>query len=507
MSTSGVFSLITNDGIQDKLLTNNAMLSERIKQVSYLRFKAIQDKYPKLTISEIEKQYKDAWMPTLMELEKTHVLFINPSFKPFVTLAHEYSKTVPRGGKPDLGNTFSFSLPIIGQFINDPVLHVRLSGFAATSALDKVRYCELIGHRLMKKVSLKVQNAAMDSYTPDAMNVHYQFKVPQHKETGYLRGVGQEIPNLGFLTADPTVDEVREYRYFGAGAQTFKNTQPVLDMWIPLLFWFKDVQCSLPNFILPLNQTEIEIEFEGQANLIAYSDYGGGGAYTAPSVAECSLFLNHIYLNEDVFKIFIGKYGFQLIRVHLTHTEQINKSSDKILLQQLKWPIETLYVSFRPRANLTNSQKWYRPMYITNTNVKEAVVTGVATIQVNNAVYFTEIPLVTELGLESHGITMYPNIVPEFYNNYIPYRYGKDLKTPKDLGWYMFSFAFNPGDYQPSGHLNVSRSRELYLTYTSNSSSGAYLITPSAPVDLIVLADCINFVLFKNGNMQLKFTT
>jgi hypothetical protein len=57
--------------------------------------------------------------------------------------------------------------------------------------------------------------------------------VNSHKETGYLRNIGQEIPKVGLLTADPTVDEVREYRYFGNGPQTFKQTQPDIENRVP----------------------------------------------------------------------------------------------------------------------------------------------------------------------------------------------------------------------------------------------------------------------------------
>ena len=78
----------------------------------------------------------------------------------------------------------------------------------------------------------------------------------------------------------------------------------------------------------------------------------------------------------------------------------------------------------------------------------------------------------------------------------------------ENLGWYMMNFNFMPGQYQPSGHLNVSRARELDLVYTSAlNSSYQNIISPTNPVDLIVLADCINFILYKNKAMTLRFST
>jgi len=508
MSVGGVFQLITNVGIQDRLIMATDQLMKNIRKIGCKNLSELRKKYPEKSDQELFTQ-KEGWMPLLKDIEKTHVLFVNSSFKPFVAMAHEYSKTPPRQGKASLGSTFSFTLPIIGEFVNDMVMYIKLTGLSAVSALDKVRYVEFLGHRLMKKVRFKVQNHVFDEYTTDNQNAYYQFKVPFHKEMGYLRNIGQEVPKLGYLTADPTVDEVREYRWFGDGAQTFKQTQADIEMWIPLLFWFKDIQTSLPNFLLPMNQTDIEIELESASNLVSYANYGGGGSFNSPTVSECYLYINHIFLLPEINKIFISRFGFQLIRVHRNHTQQLNSSEGNILLHQLKWPIECLYVCFKPRTNLTNSQRWYRCSHVVEHNVKEAVVTGVATIQVNNAVYLEEIHPVAKLGLRAHDTVIYPDLPPDFYNNYIPSQYGEHIKTPKNLGWYMMNFNVNPGEQQPSGHFNVSKARELYLHYISeiDTSVNNSIIRLDNPVDLLVIADCINFLLFQDGNAVLRFAT
>ena len=506
MSVGGVFTLITNKGIQDQMLMATDMLKAQINKMECDKLATLRNMHPNMTDSQL-RQSDASWMPTLAAIDRSHSLFVNSTYKPFVTTAHEYSKTVPSIGKPSLGKSFSFVLPLIGDFVNDAVMHITLSGLSAKSNLDKVRYVEMLGHRLTKQVRFKVQNQEMDKYTTDTQNANFQFKVPQQKETGYLRCIGQEIPKQGYLTADPTVDEVREYRWFGDGPQTFKYQQPDVEMWIPIWFWFKDLQCSLPNFLLPRNQTEIEITLEAENNLVAFADYGGGGLYNVPVVSTCELYLNHIFMLPEVTNIFVQRYGMQLIRVHRVHNEELNASSKSVKLHQLKFPLENLFIGFRPRVNLLNSQKWFKNTFITNVSVKEAVVTGVASILVNNAIYFNETHVVSSLGLRANDIAIYPYLSPEFYNNYIPFRYGAQYKTPKDLGWYMMNFNFNPGEYQPSGHFNCSRARELYLDYVSNTDSGANIIDVGTPADLIVLADAINFVVYQDNSMQLRFST
>jgi hypothetical protein len=406
-----------------------------------------------------------------------------------------------------LGSSFTFTVPKLGDFINDAVMYVKLTGLSAKDAQDKVRYVEMLAHRLTKKVAFKVQDKVIDSYDSNAQNAYYNFKLPVNKEVGYLRNIGQEQPKLGYLSSNPTVDEVREYRYFGDGPQTFKQTQTTVEMWIPLLFWFRDIRHSLPYFVLAENQSDIEITFEEQSKLIAFADYGGGGLYKIPVITECCLYIHHIFTLREVLEVFMKKFTLQMIRVHRTHYEQLIDSEKSVHLQQLKWPVETMYVGFRPRVNLLNSQRWHRNTYITPVEVRQPVVTGVSTIQASSAVYLDEKHVVDRIELKTNNIVLYPSLQPDFFNAYVPFRYGDALKTPKDIGWYMINFSMFPGSFNPSGHINMSTSRELYLNYTSAlDENGNYIIRSDNPADLIVVADCINFLWLLDKTVKLRFT-
>lgn len=507
MSLGGTFTLVSNQGLQDRLIYNIDRLRGRVKEIHRDRLICLKKNALNQgkTDKEILQQDQD-WAPTINSISNTHVVYVNSSFKPHVPITHEYSKT-EASGNISLGNTFNFTLPQIGEFINDCAVYVKLTGLSAVNALDKVKYVEYLAHRLFKSVKFKVQNHVFDEYGTDEYNAHWNFHVSTDKSEGYLKNIGQEIPKIGFLTADPTVDEVREYRYFGDGSQTFKRTQTDVELWVPLLFWFKDIQTALPNFILPFQQTQIEITFEGESNLVAFANYGGGGAFNVPEVNKCHLYANHLFLLPDIASIYVKRFGVQLIRVHKKQVRVLTSSQGSVHLNEIKFPIEHLIVGFRPQVNLTNSQRWHRNTSISDVSVKEAVVTGVATIQVNNAVYLNEIDVVADLGLKVHGITIYPTLTPGFYNGYTPYRYGQRIKTP-NKGWFLMNFNLNPGAYQPSGHINISTSRELYLDYTSAlDSSDQYIISPTNPVDMIVLARAINFLMFKGGNVVLKFST
>ncbi len=62
MATGGIFTLITNDGKQDRLLLATALLNKRLLEIEQARAQNPRIKDP---------------TPTLVDIERTHVLFMN----------------------------------------------------------------------------------------------------------------------------------------------------------------------------------------------------------------------------------------------------------------------------------------------------------------------------------------------------------------------------------------------------------------------------------------------
>jgi hypothetical protein len=117
MATGGVFSLLTNDGKADRLILANEFLKKRISDVM---------------CSRRAQSAKDI-TPTLRDIEKTHILFMNAHFKPFAAVGYEYNKVRPQSGNPALGNTITFSIPQFGDFFHDMVCRQVLSSFSSDS--------------------------------------------------------------------------------------------------------------------------------------------------------------------------------------------------------------------------------------------------------------------------------------------------------------------------------------------------------------------------------------
>jgi hypothetical protein len=113
MSAGAVFKLIANDGKADRMIMATALLNQRIKDVMCARATA----------------GKEDPTPTLVDLEKTHILYVNAHFKPFAAIGFEYNKVRASSGNPTLGSTVQFSIPQFGDFFYDMVLRTRLSQF------------------------------------------------------------------------------------------------------------------------------------------------------------------------------------------------------------------------------------------------------------------------------------------------------------------------------------------------------------------------------------------
>lgn len=587
--------------------------------------------------------------PTLVDLERTHILYVNAHFKPFAAIGYEYNKVTAQNGSNNLGTGVTFSIPQFGDFFHDMVCRIRLSAVQANSAsipvrvngtlstpsiypqdgYDKtgnvnnalsyrlvdingndvtnnatyrnlVRYCEYPGNRLFKLVKFDVNGNPLDQYDQMVPTMLEKFCVPTHKRVGHDRLIGQEVPITGYksissatvidpdtntpinissfskgqsnqtvglfnsaaVTLPSTVsaplsssstsfDVSRELVNYVNGPQTPKPIQPPLEIWNKLRFWFNDdVRLSIPSVSIPFGQRYISIEMTGQSDLlyehpsifvkaindtndaesVSYTPYFTINGMADITVENIELYINNIFVNPEIHDIYIKRIGFSLIRVYRQHTQSCNQSvTEEKLLSQLKWPIEYMFVGFRPRWNVTNvsnqsgsqagqvsgNQYVWRDWHRFTKNVSAIKNTAkqisfnyggtaatTTTSDVMNSEYYLPVSTIDTLSLTSHGITIFDNFNDTFFNQYMPLHYGGTaLSTPVDTGAMFVNFALFPRSYQPSGHLNISRARETYLKWTTS------YISSGTSVDLIVCAIAINFLLISDGSCVLRYST
>jgi len=352
MSTGGIFQLISNDGKQDKMLMSTDFLNARLAKVSRVLLAKGEDPTPKLK-----------------DIEKSHVLFMHAHYKPFAACGYEYNKVRSTSGTTSLNTTVQFSIPQFGDFFHDMVLHVILAQPTKTDTgsggnIPTFRWCNFPGERLCQKVAFQVNGNPLDEYTWNAMNFHREFNVPSHKKVGWYRCVGQELPHKGHIqqpnwvgNGSATVSQrmVMDVSNGNQTPTTSKSTS--LEMFIPLLFWFnRDPRLSVPSVAIPYGQRFVEITLATGSSLVGTYPRGTGswaspaGSLSTPTVSTIELYVNNIFVMPEIHRIFMKRIGFSMVRVHREQTYTADKTTDDILLQKLKWPVEFIYVGMRVKA-------------------------------------------------------------------------------------------------------------------------------------------------------------
>jgi hypothetical protein len=583
MSSGGLFTLIANDGNADNLIMATNFLKKRIAHIT------------------CEKQKMNVQDPTpyLSDIEKTHVLFVNAHFKPYVPMAMEYSTFSTNSGSVACGQLAQFSIPQYGDFFHDMVFYCETSSVSAPSGplpalpdnetigdgstlrtLTSYRYVDQAGNvvepgttvsnniryhmypaiRLIKNISFKINGNPLDSIDREHGVVKLNYHIPLGKEKSFNELSGQQMEQTatGNLMQDSTGNNLKIKQKFVSGAQTGKATQPGLKLWRTLDFWFSDdVRLAVPSVAIPYGQRFIDIQFDTEENILSIEpsniflektvfdgvltavDTGPYLSYsikvtkepvlipTATAIPKLSLsngqiFYNNIFLDQAIHRIYISKIGFSLIRVHNIQKQIQTTAKQQVQLTQFKWPTEQIYFGMRD-TNLDNHpDHWWKFSTITEKSfnelrsTKHPIETTATTVETmlyadqiieSGSYKFTEEnPIIQKITLAIHGNKIYDDYSIDFFNKYVPYHYGSSehIVSPKTNGLGMITFALYPGEYQPSGHINISRVREFFINYDAPIIGAAGGIQSAS---FIATSVAINFLLIDEGSAVLRYST
>lgn len=542
MTTPGIFNLlITDDTEQDSYLIAQGLLSDRLKKIKINKLNSLNNILTKLYTSKslleseiitiidynirqtkqqelnniinqiqyYELNKSDLIKPTINDINKTHFLFINNQYKPFVEFGFNYIKTSVNS-QPNYGNEIEFNVQDNGDFISDMMIYIKLSELTGFDDNDRVRYADYIGHKILKKCQFVISNNVLDEYDKELYNIYYNLHISEAKKQSWLKCIGQEIPYIGTLISDPSKDEYKELKYISDGYQTLKKKHNKLELFIPLLFWFnRDIRLAFPNHIKPLGQVKVRIELEQAENLMNSIDVINdeyNQHYNIPDIESCTLYTKHIYTNPDIQDIFISKLGFNLIRIYKKVEKYLLNNNDRISIQELKFPIESLYVFFRPESNelgLDNFQTWYLNSALELNYIKTPIiydVGGVDTLGINNIKYYKQNPIINSFRFEANNSSTYGSQSKIFYDGYLPFISGDQIMSNNNNIYYL-PFTFMPQQNQPCGYLNLSKTREIYLEYSSS------VIEDNKPVKLYMYATALNFLLVTKNAASLKYLT
>jgi hypothetical protein len=543
MSTGGIFTLLNNEGKQDRLIMATDYLHERVSRIRTLR--------------QAEGKSGADLDPTLAEIEKTHIFFMNAHFKPFVACSFEYSRVQASSGNVNLSSTVTFNLVNFGDFFGDMALHFRLGAVTSTNSTDLFRWCAYPGERLLETTRFAVHSSVLDDVKTEDYQFERKFMLSKDKVAGYNRCAGQQVlqdcqvlPGLdnsvggvstGLCKMGASVTGISGvsslFMQVGNGYQTVKSLAKhqsqgltgvagtgwyhqrtdILEVTMPLLFWFnKDIRLALPAMLIPSGQRFVEVDLASLASLVqgvpvdavdydsANSLTDGANTVTASSglsitgteITHARLYVNNLFVDPVVHDIYIKNVGFNLIRVHKRFlANQQSASNEYVQLSSLKWPVETIFFGFKKTLQTTAAASLLyldgyemfsdvRPVHTSMALAPQTLEDGVLATALSNYLsvqWNSMAPLVSKVSFEAHSIKLYDEIPAIFYNSYFPLKFGSgsNIVTPSDIGVYAVFFNLYPGSYQPSGHINISRAREFYIRFDNAISSNERNISPN----------------------------
>jgi hypothetical protein len=227
----------------------------------------------------------------------------------------------------------------------------------------------------------------------------------------------------------------------GAGGVAATGNRDAATLYIPLQFWFcRNPGLALPLIALQYHEVKFNITFK-QAKDCYITGSGNAEYKGALSLSNASLYIDYLYLDTDERRQFAQvQHEYLIEQLQFTGAESFSNTSVKSKLA-LNHPCKELVWVL---AKSTNEESKY---WFDYTDGAEGPVVD-AKLQLNGHDRFS-----TRKG--------------SYFNLVQPYQH--HTRMPAD-GIYVYSFALNPEQHQPSGTVNMSRidNATLMMTLTSD---------------------------------------
>ena len=433
---------------------------------------------------------------SMTDVLKTHSIFLNYVYKPFISCGIEYIAS-QFSNNISFNNSFKISIPIYGDFVSEPVISLKLSGFSSIDPVNKVKYCEYLGHRLFKQIDFYNEGLSKDSITTEDLNIYYNCELPKDKQRAWDACVGQEIPLEAYFNQDPTNNEYREKKYICYGPQTPKFSQDDITIYVPLLFWFYENNKALPVNSMSKDLTLFNFVLNDVSNICACLDYNNtGGEYNIPTISNITLYTKHIFVTDDILNLFKDKEIKTLIRLHQTFSSTLTIPNGSVSLNSLSYPLKALFIVARPKLNENGSDRlytWNKNKLLTSHQIVYPAIFTNNTLQLgaNYASFYTEQDVLSNLALSTKGIKIFYD-----QNNNIKFFSNCLSMTTSINNNNTFILNFSNTLTENTGFLNSTNLPGLSIDYTSSN------ISIDNPVNIYISSYSINVATFSNGKIE-----
>ena len=285
----------------------------------------------------------------------------------------------------------------------------------------------MVGHNLIDTVYVEIGGQTIDTHYGDWLNIWNELTQTAEKEAGYNTMIGNTV---ALTTVTDTADTT----------STLAAT-----LYVPLQFWFcRNPGLALPLIALQYHEVKFNITFRDAADLYTKT---GDGAVTVGSTFDASLYIDYIYLDTDERRQFAQvQHEYLIEQLQFTGAESVTGGSQSSIKSKLalNHPCKELI--------------WV----VQEDNNELADYAGAAAGGHS----------VVDAKLQLNGQDRFSVRDGAYFNLVQPYQHHTRIPA---VGIYVYSFALNPEQHQPSGTVNMSRIDNATLQLTTHVASAAKL--------------------------------
>jgi hypothetical protein len=358
---------------------------------------------------------------------------------------------------------------------------IKIKNIIDTEKTDYYRFSWLpkIGLRLIDNIEISIGGQVIDRLNSNMLNIWYELSV-SHNQINTFNNIIGNIPKLNTYNS---------------------NKKDSYSLYIPLPFWFsKYTGISLPALALRYHDIQVNLKLKELIDCCTIETIENKlsdniNINEIIKILNVSLYIDYVYIEQEERKKF-GRNSLEyLIDQHqylpVNNINSININQLLYFVNPIKELLWTCQTKVWDRYEFV---KIYKFQYITNlTNDKIKLIIGEKhlikkddNIKIYNSKYYnniykvintdeTSITINSDFIIDDYGyIEIINTIFSEntidtlsitfntlvrvserdgmYYNLIQPWKHHKNIPSP---GIYLFSFAINPEDYQPSGSCNM----------------------------------------------------
>jgi len=354
---------------------------------------------------------------------------------------------------PDFGKRVTCIIDKKADLLSDIMLELELPALKTY-----VSWTNNIGCFIIDWIELQFGGEPIDRISGDLLDIFMDITTPSGKK-------------------QPLYDMIGKYSTFNNNTQT-----EALKLLIPIPFWFcRSIEKALP--LISMQYTDIKLVFQFKPfDKCWYKLSNGETPSSTPSITKANLICNFIYL--DVFE----RTKFAKEKNHEYLIEQFQSLNGFQLAQNLinanvrlffNHNIKELYWTYRTSVATSNND-YNNYANVTNYGTSNELIVA---------------PF-NEMNLRFNGNDRFEKLAETFFRLYQPY---KHHSSGTNDYIYMYSFALNPEDTQPSGTCNFSKLDNITLNLDCSAS------IPSGIIN--VYAINYNILRIQNGMSGLLFSS